>query len=125
MAFIIGQTYTRQQICEEVGGGSVHDYLPNKDGTVLCACLSQEYGADIPAVILVGQGPGVQQQAEMFFRQAAAVPLFYKKMANQWEYAGYFKPVRSSDDPQEIAEFAEASGRRSLTRLIFLEAVLR
>ena len=40
MPFAIGQTYTRQQISAELGGGSVHDYLPNKDGKVLCACLS-------------------------------------------------------------------------------------
>ena len=121
MPFIKGQTYTRQQISEIVGGGSVQTYLPQKDGRVLCACLSQSYSPEGPQVVLVGQGPGVQQDAELFFRQAQAVPVFFKKVANQWEYAGDFKPVRSSEDPDEIAGFEEASGRYNLTRLIFLE----
>ncbi|MCK9595410.1 MAG: hypothetical protein PHH68_04550 [Candidatus Omnitrophica bacterium] len=121
MSFMLGRTYTRQEIRDLAGGGSVQDYLPNENGKVLYACLSQKYGPGIPKVVLVGQGPGVQQQAEIFWQQKSAVPVFFKKAANLWEYAGNFRPVNSTDDPDSIAEFAESSGRMILTRIIFLE----
>jgi hypothetical protein len=119
----INKTYTRQQIQELVGGGSVHDYLPNKEGLVLCACLSQEYDPRGQQVILVGQGPGVQQAGAFFCSQSAAVPVFLKKVANLWEYVGNFKVSRWTEDPEEISGFEESSGRVNLTRVIFLEEV--
>jgi hypothetical protein len=121
MDFQINKTYTRQQIQEFVGGGSVHDYLPNKDNVVLCACLSQEYDPLELQVILVGRGTGVQQEAGLFCAQKQAVPVFFKKVANLWEYAGNFKVSRWSEDPEDILAFEESSGRTNLTRVIFLE----
>ena len=121
MSFILDRTYTRQEIRDLVGGGSVQDYLPSENGKVLCACLSQKYGPDVPKVILVGQGPGVQQAAEIFRRQKSAVPVFLKKVANLWEYAGNFSPVGCTEDPDKIREFKEFFGRINLTRIIFLE----
>jgi hypothetical protein len=119
----INKTYTRQQIREIVGGGSVHDYLPNKEGVVLCACLSQEYDPQGQQVILVGQGPGVQQAGDLFCSQSVPVPVFFKKVANLWEYAGNFMVSRWTEDPEEISGFEESSGRANLTKVIFLEAV--
>jgi hypothetical protein len=121
MSFVPGRTYTRQEIRDLLGGGSVQDYLPNENGKVLCACLSQKYGQDIPKVILVGQGPGVRQQAEIFWAQKNAVPVFFKKVANLWEYAGNFRPLSCTEDPDKIAEFEGSFGRINLTRIIFLE----
>jgi hypothetical protein len=123
MFFEINKAYTRQEICDRVGGGSVHDYLPNKDGAVLCACLSQVYDPKEPQVILVGRGPGVEQQARMLCAQVFAVPVFYKKMANLWEYTGNFKVLRWTDEPEDICGYEESSGRTNLTRVIFLEEV--
>jgi hypothetical protein len=120
MEFNAGQTYTRQQIAEAVGGGSTQDFLPNKDGKVLCACLSQEFDPADP-VVLVGRGPGVEMQAEMFCRQNTPVPVFYKKQANQWAYAGTYAPGQCSRDPCMIGKYEESSGRTSLTSVIFLE----
>jgi hypothetical protein len=120
MVFEKGALYTRQQIAAEVGGGSLHDFLPVADGAVLCACLSQDFVPQEP-VILVGAGPGVQRQAEIFRGQTNAVPLFFKKQANQWEYAGRFKCCRWSGEPDTIAKYADASGRTNLTGVVFLK----
>jgi hypothetical protein len=121
MSFVSGRAYTRQEIRDLAGGGSVQDYLPNENGKVFCACLSQQYGQGIPKVILVGQGPGVQQQAEIFWKQKTAVPVFFKKVANLWEYAGNFRAVSCTEDPDKIAEFEVFFDRINLTRIIFLE----
>ena len=106
-----------------VGGGSVQNYMPNAGGRILCVCLTQDTDVPGPRVILVGQGPSVQKEAEMFCSQNTAVPVFYKKMANQWEYAGDFKPAGWTDDPEEVGAFAESSGRINLTKVIFLQAI--
>jgi len=122
MKLVIGKLYTRQEIREIVGGGSVHNYLPHdENGRILCVCLSREHDPDGHKIILVGSGPSVQKEAEMFCLQNTAVPVFYKKELNQWEYLGDFKPERWIDDPEEIQVFAESSGRINLTRVIFLQ----
>jgi hypothetical protein len=116
-----GGCYTRQEIRELVGGGSVHDYLPHEKGRVLCACLSQEYFAGERMVILVGSGPGVQAEAEIFCAQGTAVPVFFKKAGHLWEYAGMYKKESFSDDPEVITEYEKSSGRMNLTGVIFLK----
>jgi hypothetical protein len=116
-----GTCFTRQQIRDIVGGGSVQNCMPNDNGRILCVCLSQPFGENDPKVILVGAGPAVQKEAEIFCDQGTSVPVFFKKMANQWEYAGDFKPVRWTDDPQELNEYSESSGRINLTKVIFLQ----
>ena len=123
MAFILGNCYTRQEIHDLTGGGDLQTFLPNSNGKILCACLSQEYGPGIRPVILVGQGPTVQREAEMFCKQAEAVPVFYKKKANQWEYTGIFLPEKWTEDPGEIDETAESAGRINLTKIIFLRRI--
>jgi hypothetical protein len=116
-----GSCYTRQEICGIIGGGSVQNYMPSVDGRILCVCLTQDLDPDAPKVILVGSGPSVQKEAELFCAQNTAVPVFYKKMANQWEYAGDFKPARWTDDPEQVLAYAESSGRINLTKVIFLQ----
>jgi hypothetical protein len=123
MGFQLHKTYTRKEIQELVGGGSVQDYLPNKGGVVLCACLSQGYDPQAEQVILVGQGPGVQKQGDIFCAQSNAVPVFFKKVANFWEYVGNFKVSRWTEDREDIDGFEESSGRVNLTKVIFLEEV--
>lgn len=121
MGFVPGSVYTRRQIAEELGGGSVQDYLPAKDGKIICACLSQDFDPAAP-VILVGRGPGVQRQAEIFCGQGTAVPVFFKKEANQWEYTGDFTCDHWSEDKETIGTYEDRSGRTQLTRVIFLKA---
>ena len=103
-----------------VGGGSVHDYLPHEKGRVLCACLSQEYVAGEPVVVLVGAGPGVQAQAQMLCAQGTAVPVFFKDERHWWKYVGDYRFERFSDDQEVVSEYEESSGRMNLTGVIFL-----
>jgi hypothetical protein len=121
MDFEKGACYTRQQISDRVGGGSLQNAMPNKDGRVLCVCLSQMWDAGSPEVVLVGAGPAVQKEAGMFCAQNAPVPFFCKKVANLWEYVGDYKPVKWTEDPEEVGAFAQSSGRINLTKVIFLQ----
>lgn len=116
----IGRVYTREEIARMTGGGSEQDYMPNKDGMVLCLCLTQEYNPQGPQVVLVGTGPNVEREAEMFCAQKTAVPVFFKQRAHVWEYVGDYACVRWTDDPEEISAHEESSGRRNLKKVIFL-----
>lgn len=121
MGFEVGRAYTRLQIAEGVGGGSLQDYMPVKDGKVLCLCLSQEYVPGPRQAVLVGRGPNVERQAEIFCRQTEPVPVFFKTKGYLWKYAGMYSRERCTDDIDEIAPFEEASGRFNLSRVIFLK----
>jgi hypothetical protein len=121
MGFEVGKTYTRPQIAEGTGGGSLQDYMPNRDGKVLCLCLSQEYVPGPEQVVLVGRGPNVEKQAAMFCAQEGPVPVFFKTQGYLWEYAGEYSCERCTEDIDEITGFEESSGRLNLSRIIFLK----
>jgi hypothetical protein len=57
MNFVLGQTYTRNEIHEAVGG-SKQAYLPRKNGLVVCGAFTRELNPEAPNVILSGFGPG-------------------------------------------------------------------
>ncbi len=122
MGFEIGRSYSRDEIAAMVGGGSTQDYMPNENGKVLCLCLSQEHTPGEEPVVLVGMGPGVEREAEMFCAQKTPVPVFFKKKKSYlWEYAGEYSCGGWTDDPDELASYGEASGRSNLTKVIFLK----
>jgi hypothetical protein len=47
MPFIPSESYTRDQIHEEVGGEKV-SYLPQKEGRVVCGCFSPDSNPEAP-----------------------------------------------------------------------------
>ena len=55
MLLILGESYTRTQIHEEVGVERV-SYLPQHDGKIVCGCFSTVDNLEAPTVILVGGG---------------------------------------------------------------------
>jgi len=116
-----GRAYTREEIARMVGGGSEQNYMPNKDGRILCLCLTQEYNPQGPQVVLVGTGPSVEHEAELFCAQKTPVPVFFKQKAHVWEYVGNYACGRWTDDPEEICAYEESSGRRNLKKVIFME----
>lgn len=73
-----GESYTRKEIREAVGGG-LQDDLPHQDGRVVAACLSPELNPEAPSVVLPGLGPEIQRWAEVFAKQRGAVPTFLKR----------------------------------------------
>lgn len=55
-----GEYYTRQEIHILLGGG-IQDYLPHKDGKVLCGCLTKDLNPDVPDVVLIGHDTEIYQ----------------------------------------------------------------
>jgi hypothetical protein len=118
--FVKGKDYTRKEIHNVLGGG-IQDFLPHRDGVVLCACVTPDMNPHLPDVILVGNGEQVPHWARIFAQQNIYIPLFVKRGPNKWEYLGNFKVRLLSEDPKEIARQETYSGRNDLILVLHLE----
>ena len=116
----IGNRYSRAEIHSRLGGG-VQDYLPHRDGEVVCGCFSPKLNPAAPQIILPGNGPGIKKWAEVFAEQPHFVPVFLKRATNEWEYAGDYRVKRRTEDPNEIAQHAKRTGRNDISQVLFLE----
>lgn len=120
MTLVEGNFYTREQIHDLLGGG-VQDYLPHKDGQVVCGCFKKDTNPDAPNVILPGTGPKIQKWAKVFRGQSYPIPIFIKKDINKWEYVGEYQVKRWTDKLSDITSYASTSGRNNVTSVLFLE----
>ena len=120
---IVGQSYTRQEIHQEVGGGSLQSYLPTRDGRVLCACLRLDTNPGAPEVILPGTGPGIEGAADLLERQTGGIPVFMKRGRGVWEYVGDFQFSGRSKLPVDIESWAGRARRTDITSVIEMRAV--
>lgn len=116
----IGSYYSRKDIHKLLGGG-IQDFLPHKDGVVVCACVTPEMNPHLPEIILAGEGKEVPRWARKFSEQRNYVPMFVKREQNKWEYIGQFKARSISDDPKEIAKHNSYSGRDDVVLVISLD----
>jgi hypothetical protein len=120
MRLIEGHFYTREQIHDLLGGG-VQDYLPHKNGRVVCGCFKKDTNPDAPNVVLPGDGPKIQKWAKVFREQNYPVPIFIKKDINKWEYVGDYQVKGWTDKSSDIFHYAKTSGRNDVTSVLFLE----
>lgn len=115
-----GCYYARKDIHKILGGG-VQDFLPHKDGIVVCICVSPEMNPHLPETILVGEGMQVPHLARVFSQQTNYIPMFAKRDSNKWEYIGDFRVKSISDDEKEIARHKSYSGRDDVELVLHLE----
>jgi hypothetical protein len=67
-AFRKAQHYTRDEI-HDVIGGSVEDYLPTRDGHVVCGAFREDANPDAPTIILPGFGKRIESAAKRLQRK--------------------------------------------------------
>ena len=121
MDFQLARHYTRQQIHDEVGGG-VEEYLPARDGRIVCGAFRPDTNPDAPMIILAGKSAKIRKAAEQFAAQTDAVPVFLKRDANRWQYVGRFRVQRASTDPADIAKHEKRANRQNAVSIVlFLE----
>lgn len=121
-ALELGHEYTRNEIHELVGGGSIQSYLPHADGKILCGCFDPNLNQRAPREIDVGEGRDVLKYAQLLSESGSAIPVFLKQATNAWEFAGDFRAVSFSQDPRDVK--AHADRRPDAVGVLFLEEVL-
>ena len=78
---------------------------------MVCGCFNPKLNPHAPFVVLPGQGPDIQRWAYEFASQDEPVPCFLKRAGNLWEYVGDYRVRTLSEDPEEIAEWAQLADR--------------
>lgn len=121
MRFQLGKHYTRDEIHDVVGGGT-EEYLPTKQGRVVCGAFRPDANPDAPMIILPGFGEKIERTAEIFAKQADAIPVFLKRGPKQWQYVGDFRVKKVSKDTSEIAKQERRANRQgTVSMVLFLE----
>ena len=69
--FACGQTYTRGEIRQALGG-DLSSSLPHRDGRVVWGCFRPDLNPDAPDVILSGRGPGIERRRESSRRSVSS-----------------------------------------------------
>lgn len=122
MDFEAGKKYSRLEIQNQLGG-SLDQYLPHKDGRVVCGCFKLRANPSAPRVLLVDAKPEIMHWAEVLCQQVEPIPLFIKGNGEGWRYVGMFAVRTWFDDVQHLWEQEELVGRRRLGRIIVMKPV--
>lgn len=118
-SFEEGKIYSRREIHDVLGGG-IQDYLPHKDGEVVCGCFRLDSNPEAPQIVLVGDAPQVKRWAEVFSKQAHYVPIFIKAESNVWKCVGNFRVEKSVEDRTEIKNYEPKAGRDGVVMILKL-----
>lgn len=102
MAFKMGQTYSRREISNNLGGDYV-SYLPTRDGKVVCGCFKKipKYNPEAPEVVTIGRGKGgkVEEAARKISQQHEPIPIFLSRHNAAWEYIGEYRCTGYDTNP--------------------------
>lgn len=121
--FIVGNSYTRDEIHQQVGG-SIQSYLPSVNGAIVAGCFKKgpAWNPHAPNEVLPGKGIIIEASAKRFAQQSIFVPVFLKQGVNDWIYQGDYRVKHQSFDPQEILRKAREAGRiGEVSSILFLE----
>lgn len=102
----IGEFYTRDQIHATLGGG-LQEFLPTKDGRVVCACLRANLHPEAPERVWVAQGARREATAKVAVIQGTPFPVFLRRDGPDSEYLGKYRAVHyrtcRDGEPETIA----------------------
>ncbi|MEK7434085.1 MAG: hypothetical protein AABZ74_13195 [Cyanobacteriota bacterium] len=108
----IDEIYSRRQIQEMLGGGSVI-FLPNKNGIVTCACLDPNLNIcniDNQLRILVAEGKGTRRAANLLINEpnkSTPIRIFIKRDVAAFQYIGKFVVTEYTENIKEINLFCD------------------
>ncbi len=92
----LGSRYTRAQIHDLLGGG-LQEFLPTKNGRVVCACLRTDLNPHAPETVWVGAGSRREGTARTAVLQGESFPVFLRREdvagEDSWEYVGWHRGV--------------------------------
>lgn len=121
----LGKLYDRREISEMLGG-TYRQFLPMSNGDVIYGCFDKTLNPNAPMEVLIGSGKIRMNNSERAVEQDKAIPIFIKENSKQFEFVGYFKAVRYSDDTQEVKEKAEnVENADQIVRVLYFEEAKR
>ena len=113
--FVIGNTYSRDDIHEAVGGDK-QGMLPMAGGRVVCCCIKPEVNPQAPSCLFIGDHPNKYRAARQWADDQHDIPMFLKRAVNHWEYIGHYHVCQSSEALKDRE--AEAKNVANLPKII-------
>lgn len=113
--------YSRKKI-QELIGGEIQTYLPQKNKRILAGCFNLELNPDCPAQIQAGKPPKVSSKAELLISQPDNVfPVFVKpsSASKLYKYIGQFRCVSGTNESKILADAESKSGREGQLSYVF------
>ena len=78
-------------------------YLTERNGRIVCACVTQEYNPNAPDILLPGDYPDIVAKAQLFAGQENYVPVLVKGTESEWNYCGYYRVEAMTTNANEIS----------------------
>ncbi|MFO1040097.1 MAG: hypothetical protein U1E45_24910 [Geminicoccaceae bacterium] len=119
MTFVVGNIYSTDHICNEVGSRNHISYLPTKDNRVVAARLRSDMNPHLPDIILVGNGSNVMKNARLLAAGGYSVPVFEKVADKKWVYRGEYRCKRQSFAKSDIDKY-QSLRKDPLTSILFM-----
>ena len=107
--FIIGQTYSREEIHKAIGGDK-QGMFPMAGGRVVCCCIKPDVNPQAPSSLFVGDHPKKYRAARQWADEGHDIPILVKRAVNHWEYIGQYHVVRASEDVKDRQSEEEKIG---------------
>lgn len=102
------ELYSREEISRMLGGSS-WTYLPRDRGEVVSGCCRTDLNPKAPEEILVGYGKLRVSSAKRLVEQNTPIPVFLHRASKEWEFVGYYRGKKFSDDPSGVTPKARAA----------------
>jgi hypothetical protein len=102
-SFKLGQSYTRQEIHDKIGG-PVQGMLPTVLGRVVCCCVTWDLSKQDEKKLLISDVPHQYPAAKQWAKGKQSVPLFWKRQPGTWEFLGDYRVAKTTDgDSEKVA----------------------
>jgi len=115
--------YSRREIHDALGGGSIQSYLPTVDGRVVAGCFTTNLNPEAPNRIFAGDGPIIRSSAHLAASQREPFPVFLKRGNKQFEFIGNFRGAGIDENPNALQQANRRSNRTDVTAILTLERV--
>jgi hypothetical protein len=111
--------YTAEEVEKLTAGG--RSYIRTKDNIVVGLAITKQKNPEASNIVVVGDGPGIIKNAQLFVDQNEYVPTYLKLGSNQWLYKGEYKVKRYSDEDVDIRNHHKHRPRNKVKGILFLE----
>lgn len=115
------KSYARKEI-QELVGGEIQTYLPQKNKRILAGCFNRELNPDCPSQVQAGNAGKVTTKAELLISQPDNVfPVFIKpnESSRLYEYIGQYSCLGGTNEQSVLDQAESKSGRYGELSYVF------
>lgn len=111
---------TTVELSEKLAGGD--SFIRTKNNIVKGLAITTRKNPEAPDVIVVGKGPRIIANTELFIQQNQHVPVYIKVATNAWRFIGNYKAESYSRDAKAIEKHRRHRLAENIDGILFLSA---